>query len=122
MPIDRDVRRKPAAVLLLLGALGFSFCGIDSRAGTARLVRDINSQYIPVSSYPQDFQDFGAVSVLDADDGIHGFEPWITDGTRAGTFLWGDLTRTGGAVGRPFYQVSGLLFTLTDDPSLGTLV
>jgi ELWxxDGT repeat protein len=122
MQIDRDVRRKPAAVLLLLGALGFSFCGVDSRAGTARLVRDINSQYIPVSSYPQDFQDFGAVSVLDADDGIHSFEPWITDGTTAGTFLWGDLTRTGGAVGRQFYQVAGLLFTLTDDPSLGTLV
>jgi ELWxxDGT repeat protein len=122
MPIDRDVRRNPAAVLLLLGALGFSFCGVDSRAGTARLVRDINSQYIPVSSYPQDFQDFGAVSVLDADDGIHSFEPWITDGTPAGTFLWGDLTRTGGAVGRQFYQVAGLLFTLTEDPSLGTLI
>jgi ELWxxDGT repeat protein len=122
MPIDRDVRRKPAAVLLLLSALVFSFCGIDSRAGAARLVRDINSQYIPVSSYPQDFQDFGAVSVLDADDGIHGFEPWITDGTPAGTFLWGDLTVTGGAVGRQFYQVAGLLFTLTDDRSLGTLI
>jgi ELWxxDGT repeat protein len=122
MPIDRDVRRKPAAVLLLLGALGFSFCGVDSRAGTARLVRDINSQYIPVSSYPQDFQDFGAVSVLDADDGIHGFEPWITDGTPAGTFLWGDLTHAGGAVARQFYQVVGLVFTLTDDPSLGTLI
>ena len=122
MPINRDVRRKPAAVLLLLGALGFSFCGVDSRAGTARLVRDINSQYIPVSSYPQDFQDFGAVSVLDADDGVHSFEPWITDGTPAGTFLWGDLTRTGGAVSRQFYQVAGLLFTLTEDPSLGTLV
>lgn len=122
MPIDRDVRCKPAGVLLLLVALGFSLCGVDSRAGTARLVRDINSRYIPVSSYPQDFQDFGAVSVLDADDGIHSFEPWITDGTPAGTFLWGDLTRTGGAVGRQFYQVAGLLFTLTDDPSLGTLV
>jgi ELWxxDGT repeat protein len=108
--------------LLLFGALGLSLCGVDSRAGTARLVRDINSQYIPVSSYPQDFQDFGAVSALDADDAIHGFEPWITDGTPAGTFLWGDLTRTGGAVGRQFYQVAGLLFTLTEDPSLGTLV
>jgi ELWxxDGT repeat protein len=122
MPIDRDGRCKPAAALLLLGALGFSFCGVDSRASTARLVLDINSQYIPVSSYPQDFQDFGAHSVLDADDGVHSFEPWITDGTPAGTFLWGDLTRTGGAVGRQFYQVAGLLFTLTEDPSLGTLI
>ena len=122
MPINRDVRCTPAAALLLLGALGFSLCGVESRAGTARLVRDINSQYIPISSYPQDFQDFGTVSVLDADDGVHSFEPWITDGTAAGTFLWGDLTRTGGAVGRQFYQAAGLLFTLTDDPSLGTLL
>src|SRR5579872_4084881 len=114
MLIDREVRRRPAAVLLLLGALGF--CGVDSRAGTARLVLDINNQYVPVSSYPQDFQDFGAVSVLDADDAVHGFEPWITDGTPGGTFLWGDLTRTGGAVGRVFYQVAGSIFTLTDDP------
>jgi ELWxxDGT repeat protein len=122
MPIDRDGRCKPAAILLLLGAFGFSFCGVDSRAGTARLVLDINSQYVPIGSYPQDFQDFGAFSAIDADDGVHGFEPWITDGTPAGTFLWGDLTRTGGAVGRQFYQVAGLIFTLTDDPSLGTLI
>jgi hypothetical protein len=41
MPIDRDVRRKPAAVLLLVLSLGFSFWGVDSRAGTARMVRDM---------------------------------------------------------------------------------
>jgi ELWxxDGT repeat protein len=118
----RDVSRPPAALLRLLAAALVSFCVSVADAGTAHLVRDINSQVIPVSSYPLDFADFGTHSVFDADDGIHSYEPWITDGTAAGTFFWGDLTRSGGGVGRQFYQVSNLLFTVTSDQALGTLL
>jgi ELWxxDGT repeat protein len=38
--------------------------------------------------------------VVGADDGVHGREPWVTDGTKAGTFMLADI-RPGGEGGDP---------------------
>ncbi len=54
-----------------------------------------------------------------ADDGVHGLEPWVTDGTKAGTRMIKDVCpgSCGGAVGRFFGQGARLYFSGTADTS-----
>jgi ELWxxDGT repeat protein len=85
------------ALLLALSLFTWTFSGV-SRAGTPHLVLDINSQNVTVGSFPTDYFNAGAWSFVDADDGTHGFEPWITDGTSAGTFMWADTNPGMGGV------------------------
>lgn len=66
--------------------------GSGTFAATPRLVRDINPNAEPISSAPRDFIDLGAVSHFNAIDGVNGYEPWTTNGTAEGTFVWGDVT------------------------------
>jgi ELWxxDGT repeat protein len=84
-----------------------------TRAGT-RLVRDINpgrSSFPPapncdrrktagLPSDPQDFVRFRLGALFTADDGVHGREPWWTDGTWKGTHRVADL-RPGAASSEP---------------------
>jgi ELWxxDGT repeat protein len=74
--------------------------------------------------------------VFRADDGVHGFEPWITDGTTAGTHLLADLdpgSRGSGAIyfhalgdGRVVFgastAASGRALWVTDGTATGTRV
>lgn len=77
--------RMACGCLLMLASWGVF-------AATPRLVRDINPNPQPISSTPRDFVDFGAVSHFNAIDGVNGYEPWTTNGTAEGTFVWGDVT------------------------------
>jgi ELWxxDGT repeat protein len=75
-----------------------------TRAGT-RLVADINPQRLPfppagdcddrastgISSSPADFVAYRGGAIFTADDGVHGRELWITNGTAAGTHRIRDL-------------------------------
>ena len=65
-----------------------------TRAGT-KLVRDIRPGPVgslgPVSPYPSVATQAGGTLFFKADDGVHGFEPWRTDGTEAGTTLVRDI-------------------------------
>lgn len=84
---------------------------VGAVAGTPHLVRDINAHFIPISSSPTDFIDFGATSYFDANDGVIGYEPWTTDGTTAGTFQWGDVTEgVAGAIQRQPVRAGGQTF------------
>ncbi|HEV7668496.1 MAG TPA: hypothetical protein VGS22_08240 [Thermoanaerobaculia bacterium] len=58
-----------------------------------------------------------------ADDGVHGLEPWVTDGTRAGTRLIRDVCpgACAGAAGPFLAQGAGLIFSGTADPSGGNV-
>lgn len=95
-------------------------CG-SALAGVPRLVRDINAKQIAVSSYPTDFADFGSVSFFDADDGVRGIEPWTTDGTANGTFIWGDVTPgVSGTLGQQPIRVGSKLFIVQNDNTNGT--
>ena len=82
------------SLILVVSAL------IDAHASSPRLVRDINAVGTGVSSAPTLFSDEGSWSMFFADDGTHGNQPWITNGTATGTFAWGPVVAgtTGGGV------------------------
>ena len=75
-------------------------------AGSPRQVRDINSRNVTIGSAPTDFVDLDAWSVFVADDGILGSEPWLTDGTAAGTFMLTEVRP--GSAGAGVYSFRGL--------------
>ena len=102
---------------ILLGCLVIAHIG-SVHAAPPHLVTDINAQWIPVNSYPVDFADQGSWSFLDANDGIDGSEPWVTNGTAAGTFLWGHVAPPGSGVTglQPVHAVT-LSYILYQDPA-----
>ncbi len=53
--------------------------------------------------------------LLAADDGVHGVEPSISDGTRTGTKLLADVSPNGGSDPTSFAAVSDRLFFAADD-------
>ena len=100
------------------------------------LVKDIEPktlQGLPLSSRPRNLQAFGNKLLFQAETQQHGVEPWISDGSTAGTHLLKDL-RAGGSSSFPshflpvgtraffFTKTSGSLYTLysTDGTSSGT--
>ena len=65
----------------------------DGTAEGTRLVADINRGEAGFSgSSPSGFAALGGGrAIFAANDGVHGFEPWVTDGTEEGTRLVADL-------------------------------
>jgi ELWxxDGT repeat protein len=53
------------------------------------MVLDINPG--PVSSYPGDLTDVNGTVFFAANDGLHGYELWRSDGTAAGTQMVLDI-------------------------------
>jgi ELWxxDGT repeat protein len=67
-----------------------------------------------------EFVRFGELVAFDVDDGIHGTEPWVTDGTRGGTRLVADVC-PGACPSFPRHLAvaGGLLFFQADDGAHG---
>ena len=71
----------------------------DGTAEGTSLLKDIaegQANVLPNNSAHPDYFTFGDKLVFQADDGIHGLELWITDGTTAGTQLLKDLDNSPG--------------------------
>jgi ELWxxDGT repeat protein len=83
-----------------------------------RLVRDIYpGGGAGRSSYPQRFTDVQGLPFFDADDGVHGQELWLSDGTAAGTQLVRDVYPGRNILDRPLPLASlggRLLFAAND--------
>jgi ELWxxDGT repeat protein len=77
-----------AAIGDIAPSSGTELFAIDAN-GSARLVRDVMPG--SASSFPNHFERLGDRVLFSADDGLHGRELWITDGTAQGTRLLVDL-------------------------------
>jgi ELWxxDGT repeat protein len=93
-------------------------------AGTV-LVKDIypgttTGQYgtFPNGSGPNNLASVGDKLFFTADDGIHGRELWVSDGTEAGTVLAADLNGTVASTTRNMTDVNGDLFFVAEERSL----
>lgn len=106
------MRANPVAILtgLILTAL------VAGGASGAELLRDLNFSSDPLDSRPQQFTPFGSRAVFVAADDRHGYEPWITDGTVAGSQLLADIWPGAGSssIGR-FTVVGSRIFFIADD-------
>lgn len=102
---------------------------IESSDFTVSLVQDINPG--PSGSYPTSARPFGEFPINNlqginrafflADDGTHGREPWISDGTSEGTFMLRDVnpgpdssTQSNSGVSSTFFYAGRLYFEAVD--------
>jgi ELWxxDGT repeat protein len=82
------------------------------------LVKDINPGI--ASSGPSTITVFNGKAYFQVNDGVHGHEPWVTDGTEAGTHLLADINPgTPGSEAREFFEHAGKLFFSATDGILG---
>jgi MYXO-CTERM domain-containing protein len=94
-----------------LWATGGAPSGVDAGTPPASgaqpyAIRDVRPG--PVSSFPQGFADLGAKLLFFADDGTHGQEPWISDGTTLGTNMIADVVPgANGSIATPRAVVMG---------------
>ncbi|NHN24279.1 T9SS type A sorting domain-containing protein [Flavobacterium jejuense] len=76
------------------------------------LIKDINPNG---DSNPGKFTYFNSKLIFTADDGVHGREPWISDGTNAGTFMLKDINPNGDTTPTQFYECNGKVYFNADD-------
>ncbi|MBX7255645.1 MAG: hypothetical protein K1Y02_04710 [Candidatus Hydrogenedentes bacterium] len=87
-------------------ATGYEVYASDGTSAGTSIVKDIRSGSESsvasfLSTYTPDFTDVDGKAYFAADDGIHGYEVWSSDGTAAGTTLVKDINRTAGEGSSP---------------------
>lgn len=116
--------RRPAAIKINLMKSFFTLFPIFLALGLAAqpvLVKDI---YPGDDAGPRNFTPFGDMLIFRAESPDAGVEPWITDGTEAGTFMLGDLNpdpevANGNSNPSDFTIYNGLVYFKADDGVLG---
>ena len=80
------------------------------------LLKDINPTGDSYADFIQEWNVAGSNNLFIADDGVHGYELWTTDGTAAGTKLVKDINPSGDAfIGTSFAMLNNVLYFFADD-------
>jgi ELWxxDGT repeat protein len=83
----------------------------DGTAAGTQLVKDIDLLPDVWSDYgPRDLTAIGDLLYFSANDGVHGYEPWISDGTEAGTRMIKDIDASFGSDPREFTFFNGAVY------------
>ncbi len=95
--------------------LGWELWGTDGTPEGTSLVRDIDQQASSVTTEPgwsyTEMVDVAGQTFFYADDGVHGLELWVSDGTATGTHLVSDLAPGADGIGAQFLtRLNDLLF------------
>ena len=99
--------------------VGTELAFVDATGGGGLLV-DIDDRVVTKPSNPAWFARLGDRALFVADDGVHGQELWVTDGTEAGTTLVRDLfPGPQGSVPRNLFEFGGRLYFSAVDAQLG---
>src|SRR4051812_2567059 len=88
MRMKRLLTRTSLGILVAVSLLG-SVVPAFAATGTPSMTRDINTWN--GGSYPSYFHALGTTALFFANDGVHGSEPWRSDGTPAGTQMIADI-------------------------------
>ena len=80
-----ETMKNNQSFILILALFLFN----SSFSQTFTLVKDVQKGSMP--SNPNEFKVFNGKLYFVADDGIHGIEPWVSDGTDTGTKLFMDI-------------------------------
>jgi trimeric autotransporter adhesin len=79
--------------------------GTGAGTGEVKNAETVTSSFHILNNYPQgNFRSLAGKLLCDADDGVSGVEPWVSDGTPAGTVQLGDLA-PGAAWSSPTFNV-----------------
>ncbi len=106
---------KSKCVFFFLVIIYFFVNTFKANAQVPYMVKDINPT-ASQGSHPYDLTSFNGNLFFVADDGIHGYELWKTDGTTAGTVLVKDiLVGAGGGYPLKLKVVNGVLYFVATD-------
>lgn len=86
-------------------------------ASGAELLGDLNKRSTSAGSQSRIFVSLGTLALFHASDGRHGHEPWVTDGTSAGTRMLADIWpgATSSAPSPHFTVVGSVAYFTADD-------
>ena len=77
-------------IYFLILSFSVSLINLQAQTETLVLVKDVFDNDVSYA-YPNGITAFGNKVVFIGDDGIHGREPWVSDGTETGTFMLKDV-------------------------------
>jgi ELWxxDGT repeat protein len=113
------VRKPVGAIASFIVCSIWLFASMNALAGQPHLVLDINPKTVTRED-PRGFTIATSKwSYFWADNGTH-YEPWVTDGTGAGTFSWGAKSQLN--LGAPRLQMGGKVYLAAPTVSGGAVV
>ena len=100
----------PAHRARILIVTGLLLVFTAAKAGQPHLLLDINPRLVSTAG-PAFIETATTWAYFYADDGTHGEQPWVTDGTALGTFFWASLTPPpASTVGYPSLHVGNKIY------------